>query len=160
MHAKQRVLTAWHDVYIHSVMKRFQMARAQALFRNQLEQRALLCWQSYAKAQAHKASMQNAAVKFLWCAMQVSFFAQCRLCICACVRWRMTTFASSRIQVLSRADALCSAYFDCAVSSARHLEHLASYATRARFSNMPITAKLCLCIAYSLACCTPSPGSQ
>ena len=63
-HTKQRVLQAWHDVYMHRVMKRFQSARAQALFRAHVEQRALLCWQSYTRAKAHKATLLSTAVQF------------------------------------------------------------------------------------------------
>ncbi|KAL0042856.1 hypothetical protein WJX79_001653 [Trebouxia sp. C0005] len=64
MHIRRRVLTAWHDVYMHRVMKRFQMARAQGLFREHAEQRVLLIWRRYVKAQLHKAARMSAAHRF------------------------------------------------------------------------------------------------
>ena len=102
------MLTAWHDVYIHSVMKRFQMARAQALFRNQLEQRALLCWQSYAKAQARKAFMQSAAAQFLWYAM--NYLSHALVPVYACL-YKLAYDQNDRNQLLSKVDAICNAPF-------------------------------------------------
>ena len=64
---RQRVLTAWHDVYIHMVMKRFQMARAQGLFREHVEQHMLGLWRRHVKTQRHKAAMLSAAQDFNRC---------------------------------------------------------------------------------------------
>ncbi|DBA76407.1 hypothetical protein WJX77_011009 [Trebouxia sp. C0004] len=60
-HIRRRMLTAWHDVYMHRVMKRFQVARAQGLFREHKEQHVLLIWRRYAKTQLLKAARMSAA---------------------------------------------------------------------------------------------------
>lgn len=61
---KHRLLSGWHDVYIHAVMKRFQMARAQGLHREHVELRAVHLWQAHCRKQQRKAAMQAKAHGF------------------------------------------------------------------------------------------------
>ena len=71
-HIRRRVLTAWHDVYMHRVMKRFQVARAQGLFREHVEQRVLLIWRRYVKTQLLKVARMSAADRFnRWSSMHM-----------------------------------------------------------------------------------------
>lgn len=72
-HTRRRVVTAWHDVYIHNVMKRFQMARAQGLYREHVEQHVLSLWQGYVKAQLHKIAMMSTADAFCRCFITHNF---------------------------------------------------------------------------------------
>ena len=81
-HIRRRVLTAWHDVYMHGVMKRFQMARAQGLFREHMEQRVLLIWRRYVKTQLHKAARVSAAHRFhRWSSMHMQVLPTCKHCV-------------------------------------------------------------------------------
>lgn len=74
-HTKRRLLSAWHDVYIHAVMKRFQNARAQGLYREYVEQRALRLWQLYCRQQQRKHTMLTKAHAFARCCIsRISVF--------------------------------------------------------------------------------------
>ena len=77
-HVKQRLLSAWHDVYIHAIMKRFQMARAQGLHRQHVELQVMRLWQAHCMRQQHKGAMQAQAHRFARQAINT----QCILCSC------------------------------------------------------------------------------
>ena len=77
-HVKQRLLSAWHDVYIHAVMKRFQMARAQGLHRQHVELQVMRLWRAHCMRQQRKGAMQVQAYGFARQAINT----QCILCPC------------------------------------------------------------------------------
>lgn len=77
-HVKQRLLSAWHDIYIHAVMKRFQMARAQGLHRQHVELQVMHLWLGHCRRQQRKGAMLAKAHAF---ARQGSN-TQCNLCPC------------------------------------------------------------------------------
>lgn len=83
-HVKLRLLSAWHDVYIHAVMKRFQMARAQGLHRDHVELRVMHLWQAHCRKQQRKAATQAKAHGF---ARQEDIDVQYMLCCCV---WSMS----------------------------------------------------------------------
>ena len=81
-HKQRRVVTAWHDVYMHRVMKRFQMAHAQGLFREHAEQRVLLIWRRYVKTQLHKAARMCAAHRFhRWSSLHMQVLPSNKHCV-------------------------------------------------------------------------------
>ena len=77
-HVKQRLLSAWHNVYIHAVMKRFQIARAQGLHRQHVELRVMHLWHQHCSRQQRKGAMQAKAHAFA----RQDIDAQCNLCCC------------------------------------------------------------------------------
>ena len=60
-HVMQRVLTAWHDVYMHAVMKRFQTARAHGLHQQHVELRVMHLWQAHCREQQRMGALQSKA---------------------------------------------------------------------------------------------------
>lgn len=109
-HIRRRVLTAWHDVYMHRVMKRFQMARAQGLFREHVEQRVLLTWRCYVKTQLHKAARMSAADRFnRWSSMHMQVLPSHKCCVLrhsskACV---ISCHASERSSEFHQCSIIC-----------------------------------------------------